>query len=221
MILSREQVRSLDQRAIQEFGVPGIVLMENAGRGAAELLLSLGVHGQVTIVCGKGYNGGDGFVIARHLELHRVRVRLLVLTAPEAITGDAATNFHIVRRSGLPIALCADREPDDAFLRRELSSAEWVVDAILGTGLTGPVRAPIDRAIAAINQSGSRVLAVDIPSGLDADTGEPLGAAVRAEHTATFVALKKGFTLPAARAYLGEVHVVGIGAPATLLAQFE
>jgi NAD(P)H-hydrate epimerase len=100
---------------------------------------------------------------------------------------------------------------------RELSAAEWIVDALFGTGLTGPPRAPFDQIIAAINTTSARVLAVDIPSGLDCDTGQPLGAVVRAEHTATFVALKKGFVNPAAQQWLGKVHVVDIGIPRALI----
>jgi NAD(P)H-hydrate epimerase len=100
---------------------------------------------------------------------------------------------------------------------QELAKAEWIVDALFGTGLEGPVRAPLDRVITAINASPGAVFAVDIPSGLDADTGEPMGATIQARHTATFVALKKGFALPAARVWLGKVNVIDIGAPLKLL----
>src|SRR2546423_2021671 len=101
MSLSRKQVRTLDRRAIEEFGVPGVVLMENAGRGAAEYLLSLGARGPVAICCGKGNNGGDGFVIARHLDLHRVPIRLHLFGQPDELRGDAAINYAILERSGL------------------------------------------------------------------------------------------------------------------------
>ena len=107
---------------------------------------------------------------------------------------------------------------DAAALRRELDTAEWVVDALFGTGLTGPVRAPFDQVIAAINDSTAKVLAVDIPSGLDCDTGLPLGPTVRAHHTATIVAPKKGFTAPMAQEWLGRVHVIDMGAPRRVLA---
>src|SRR5207253_7679178 len=101
--LSRDEVRELDRRAISEFGMPGVVLMENAGRGAAELLRSLGVHARVAICCGKGNNGGDGFVIARHLDLCHVPVRVLFFGKPAELTGEAATHFRILERSGVSL----------------------------------------------------------------------------------------------------------------------
>jgi NAD(P)H-hydrate epimerase len=219
MFLSRDEVRAIDRRAIEEFGVPGVVLMENAGRGAAELLISLGVPGLVTICCGKGNNGGDGFVIARHLDNRSVPVRVFLFAKPNELTGDALINYQIIAKSGLPIAIYPDASFNDGALSAELARSPWVVDALFGTGLTGAVRPPFDRVIAAINASKARVLAVDIPSGLDCDTGEPLGPTVRADHTVTFVALKKGFANAAAKEWLGQVHVVDIGAPrAALLA---
>src|SRR5207247_9782495 len=167
MDLTREEVRALDRRAIEEYGVPGVVLMENAGRGAAEVLLSLGVHSRVVICCGKGNNGGDGFVIARHLDNHRVPVQVLLFARPEELSGDAAINYHILARTGLPLEVHAGNAVDAAAIRRELATAEWLVDALFGTGLSGPVRPPSDQVIAAINHSPARVLAVDIPSGLE------------------------------------------------------
>jgi NAD(P)H-hydrate epimerase len=217
-MLSRDEVRAIDGRAIDEFGVPGVVLMENAGRGAAEVLLALGARGPVAVCCGKGNNGGDGFVIARHLDIVGVPVRVFLFARPEELTGDTAINHAIVRRSGIPIDDRGGQPVDAEALRRELASAEWVVDALFGTGLAGAVRPPFDAVIAAINGCGAKVLAVDIPSGLDCDTGQPLGPTVRAQHTVTFVDMKKGFAQPAAREWLGEVHVVGIGAPPAALA---
>jgi NAD(P)H-hydrate epimerase len=216
MFLSRDQVRAVDQRSSAQYGVPGIVLMENAGRGAAEVLLRLGVRGRVAICAGKGNNGGDGFVIARHLDIHNIPVRVLVFARPEEFHGDAAINFGIVEKTGLPLAIFGP-DVDQAAVSRELATAEWVVDALFGTGLTGAVRPPFDRVIAAINASARRVLAVDIPSGLDCDTGRPLGETVRAQHTVTFVAQKKGFAEPTAKEWLGQVHVVDIGAPRVAL----
>jgi len=215
--LTREEARSLDARATQVFGVPGIVLMENAGRGMAELLLSLGVQGVVVVACGKGNNGGDGLVIARHLDIAGVSVHVLLFDAPENLTGDAATNYAIVARTRIPRTILAGPAFDADRLRGILDDADWVVDALFGSGLQGPVRPPYDRVIEAIDASGSRVFAVDIPSGLDADTGTASGPTVRATHTATVVAPKKGFAAPPAAAYLGKVHVVGMGAPRELL----
>jgi NAD(P)H-hydrate epimerase len=214
MFLSRDEVRNLDRRAIEEYGVPGVVLMENAGRGCAELLRSLGVHGPVVICCGKGNNGGDGFVVARHLDNAQIPVKVLLFGTPEDLAGDAAINYRIIANAGLPIET---PHVNAEMLRREFAPAEWIVDALFGTGLAGPLRPPFDHVVAAINARSTRVLAIDIPSGLDADTGQPLGPTVRAEHTATFVALKKGFADPAAQAWLGRVHVIDIGMPRRLL----
>jgi NAD(P)H-hydrate epimerase len=210
--LTRAQVRDIDRRAIEEFGVPGVVLMENAGRGAGEVLLSFGVDGLVVICCGKGNNGGDGFVISRHLDNRGIPVLVLLFARPEELTGDAAINYHILQMAGLPLR----SQPDLPELERELASATWVVDALFGTGLIGPVRPPLDSVIAAVNASGKPVLAIDIPSGLDCDTGLPMGPTIRATHTVTFVAPKAGFVNHAAQEWLGRVHVVDIGTPRVL-----
>jgi NAD(P)H-hydrate epimerase len=228
MDLSREQARALDRRAMEELGIPGIVLMENAGRGMAELLLSLGAAGPVAVCCGKGNNGGDGLVIARHLANAGVTVRVLLFADPARLPADAATNFtitdrmsaHDATRPGERGRVSLEVLPgavDDARLAGTLAGADWVVDALFGSGLRGPVPAPFDGIIAAINAAGARVLAVDIPSGLDSDTGSPSGPAVRADHTATVVAPKKGFGQPAATAWVGHVHVIGMGTPVWLL----
>jgi len=217
MFLSRDEARALDRRTMEEFGVPGVVLMENAGRGMAELLRSLGIQGRVVVCCGGGNNGGDGLVIARWLDNAGIAVRVLLFARPETITGDAAINYQIAVFSRLDMALMDPASLDESRLQQELVGADWVVDALFGTGLASPVRPPFDRIIAAINASKARVLAVDIPSGLDCDTGRPLGSAVRAQHTATVVAPKKGFQLPAAREWLGQVHVIDMGMPCRVL----
>jgi NAD(P)H-hydrate epimerase len=219
LLLSREEVRALDRRAIDEWSLPGVVLMENAGRGTAELLLALGARGPVLVCCGKGNNGGDGFVLARHLDNRGVPVRVLLFARPEDLHGDAAVNYRVLARSGVPLAVHPGPAVPEEAVRHELAGAEWVVDALFGTGLTSAVRPPLDRVIGLINESGARVLAVDLPSGLDCNTGEPLGPTVRAEHTATMVAWKKGFAAPAARPWVGQVHVIDIGVPRRLLEQ--
>src|SRR6266545_1701784 len=125
--LTRDQVRALDRRAIEELGIPGVVLMENAGRGATELLLRLGVHGPVAICCGKGNNGGDGLVIARHLANHRVAVRVLLFCKPEELSGDAGVNYRAVAKLSLPLTVYAGEHVDLAALESELAESEWVV----------------------------------------------------------------------------------------------
>lgn len=223
--LTRADVREIDRLATAEFGLDGVVLMENAGANAAALLSGLGVAGPVVIACGRGNNGGDGFVIARHLDAAGHPVRLLLAAAPGAYEGDAAVNLRVAERSGLPIACLADA--DEEGWRRAASGAAWLVDALLGTGCVGPPRGPAAAAIEAINLSRAaagaalvRVLAVDLPSGLDADTGVAAGGCIRADVTATFVAAKAGFANPAAAAFTGAVHMLGIGAPGSLLRRF-
>lgn len=218
--LTRAEIRDVDRRAMDEYRLPGVVLMENAGRNAAALLHSLAPTAAITIVCGRGNNGGDGFVMARHLEVAGHAVRLLSACDPAAITGDAATHAGVAIAAGIPIVSlesAAATTWDEA-----LAGAEWVVDALLGTGAVGPARGATATAIAAINRAresgASRVFAVDLPSGLDCDSGQPLGPCVRADVTGTFVAPKIGFDRPGASASTGVVHVLDIGIPRRLSA---
>jgi NAD(P)H-hydrate epimerase len=222
MTLTREQARQLDRRAIDEVGIPGIVLMENAGRGMADLLRSLGARGPVVICCGKGNNGGDGLVIARHLVNGNVRVHVFLFADPEKLPGDAHINARIIERMAAADPRSLELEvfsgpPDEARLRNVLAGTDWVVDALFGSGLRGAVPPPFDSVIAAINDARAPVLAVDIPSGLDSDTGEPLGAAVRSHHTATVAAAKVGLLLPKAREWVGSLHIIDMGCPRYLL----
>ncbi|MEK6262147.1 MAG: NAD(P)H-hydrate epimerase [Planctomycetota bacterium] len=219
LVLTRMQVREVDRRAIDDYGLPGLVLMENAGRNAANLLRELGIHGPVVLCCGKGNNAGDGFVIARHLENSGFDVRVLLSTPASSFTGDAATNFVVLRRAGTPIV----EAPANIAItwHDELARADWIVDALLGTGTQGTVREPFASAIAAINAAHRKVLAVDLPSGLDCDSGAVLGNCVRARHTATFVARKPGFEVNGASEFTGEVHVLDIGVPRALLRELS
>lgn len=217
MYLTSEQARELDRRAIEEFGVPGIVLMENAGRAMAQLLLDMKVDGPIIICCGAGNNGGDGFVIARHLDNARVPVRILLFADPDRISHDSAINQRIALASGIPIDVMAMNPLDEDVLQEKLGQASWIVDALFGSGLRGPLRPPFDRVVEMINASGAKILAVDVPSGLDADAGRPLGAAIRADRTAVIIAPRVGFENPGAREWIGEVHVIDIGIPRCLL----
>ncbi len=214
-ILDRESVRAVDRAAIEEFGIPGIVLMENAARGlAAEALRMLEdarEQPSALIVCGSGNNGGDGYALGRHLHNGGVSVTLASLGEPRPGT-DAAINRAICGRMKL--------RGVDAVSMTEHARSSLVVDAIFGTGLDRPVRDEAARIIDLINASGRPVLAVDVPSGLDCDTGQPLGTAVRATRTVTFVARKPAMTIPAARPFVGEVVVADIGAPIELVARF-
>jgi len=229
--LTRDEVRELDRRAIEGFGVPGVVLMENAGRGCAELLMRLNPDRKpVVILCGPGNNGGDGFVIARHLDNAgwqvsvRVFAEVTTSVAP-VLSPDAATNYTIFQRSHRVRLTYPDHWDTYPQLRNELfdelKTAVWVVDALFGTGLSRALAAPYDEVTAQVNASHNPVLAVDIPSGLDCDTGEPLGPCVKATHTATFVAPKRGFLNPKSKEWTGEVHVIDIGAPRILVDEYR
>lgn len=217
--LTRDQVREIDRRAAEEFGLPGLVLMENAGRGCALSLLKHGCRGLVVICCGKGNNGGDGFVIARHLDAAGIAVKLLLLADPATLRGDAATNYTIAERSQLPIVLL-QADTSAAEIDAQLAGADWIVDALLGTGAKGNPQPPMSLAIERMNASPAQKFAVDLPSGLECDTGEPATPTIRAAVTGTFVARKVGFANPAAKAHLGTVEVLDIGVPAALLRQY-
>jgi NAD(P)H-hydrate epimerase len=225
--LSREQVRGLDRRASEGFGVPGIVLMENAGRGCAELLMRLNPAKKATVIlCGPGNNGGDGFVIARHLDNHGWPVDVLTVAkcGDPNKPADADVNFDILFTAGIPFT---QFHPDHFtsqqadHIAKRLNRDGWIVDALFGTGLTRVLGPPYAELVDLVNTSGSPVLAVDLPSGLDCDTGEPLGPTIRATHTATFVAPKKGFLNPKAKEWTGEVHVIDIGVPRALVEQYR
>ncbi|MGD9634769.1 MAG: NAD(P)H-hydrate epimerase, partial [Pirellulales bacterium] len=215
--------RQLDRRAIDDFGISGLVLMENAGRGVVDVLERLGIHGPVVILCGKGNNAGDGFVIARHLEIRGHMCKVILLFPASELTGDAAVNFAILEKTNVPIVETPQRAGSSStpdlldWLSREGSDADWLVDAMLGTGARGEPRPPLDAAIDWFNKQPARKLAVDVPSGLDCDTGEPAVHTIRADHTCTFAATKIGFTKPAAEPFLGHVHVCDIGVPPRLL----
>jgi NAD(P)H-hydrate epimerase len=214
--LTRAEVREIDRRAIEEYGMSGLVLMENAGRGCVDLLMQLGCKGPVAVVSGKGNNAGDGFVIARHLDLRGVPVNVILLAAASELRGDAVSNYAVIERAQLPISDVSANAIKSA-LENKLQNCEWIVDAILGTGASGPPREPFAAAIRVINESRAKRLAVDLPSGLDCDTGQPADPTIRADHTGTFVAPKIGFGQPAAIPYLGQVHVLDIGAPRRLV----
>jgi len=206
----------VDRRAAEEYGLGGLVLMENAGRGVADRLEALGISGPVVICCGKGNNAGDGFVIARHLDLRGYEVRVLVWAEADELTGDAGVNFRVLQKMSLSLVLFG-KGHDAAQLDAALAGAAWIVDALLGTGARGEPRAPLDAVIDQLNASPVPKLAVDLPSGLDCDTGEAAGHTIRAAHTCTFLAPKLGFLAPGAERYTGQVHVLDIGAPRRLV----
>jgi NAD(P)H-hydrate epimerase len=200
IVMTREEVRSFDAWAINTLGIPGVVLMENAGRSCAELIrdkIADVADPRVCIFCGTGNNGGDGYVIARDRN---------------KIKGDAKINLDILESIGVSIEQLNPAEDNIAEKIRTLTEgADMIVDSLFGTGLKGPLSEEYIRLIESINARSCPILAVDIPSGLDCDTGRPLGAAIEADYTVTFVAVKKGFTAAQTAKYTGEIFIASIG----------
>lgn len=217
IVTTADEMRALDRWTI-EHGTAGAVLMERAGAGATRVLRErLARRGAVTIVCGRGNNGGDGFVIARHLRRARVPVEVWLMGAPEDVRGDAALMLGRWRRSGGKVQRLGS-DADVETVRRRFDRAAAVVDALFGTGLNAPVTGVAAATIEAMNASGAPVMAVDIASGLSADTGRPLGAAVRATVTATFGFPKLGQCIHPGVEHTGLLAIVDIGIPAAAVA---
>jgi NAD(P)H-hydrate epimerase len=218
-VLSRAAVRELDRRTIEEFGLPSLVLMENAGRACAdEALRMLGPGSQAgpaLVLCGPGNNGGDGLVLARTLENRGRAARVAFVGRREQLAGlrgDACTNLELWQRVGGGVEL-VDGPQRHAWLMDALARAPLVVDALFGTGLARALGEPWREVIELLNASARPVLAVDLPSGLDADSGEVLGAAVRAACTVTLVARKPGLGRGRGPGLCGRVLVAEIGIP--------
>lgn len=214
LLVSAEQMREADRQTIQEIGVPGMVLMENAAQGAARVILEQVEDPallDLAVFCGRGNNGGDGLAIARILANRGARATCYLFAKKGDLEGDAAANLAIALACGVELVEVPD---DEAFAKYETAMAghELYVDALLGTGLNSPVRGRYGAAIELLNDLGRPVLAVDIPSGLSADTGQPLGLAVMANWTATFGLVKQGLMLDAGE-YVGELTLVDISIP--------
>ncbi len=220
-VLTSQQMQNLDRKTIDECGIPGIVLMENAGRGAVHVMAS---HFprlssmRVAILCGRGNNGGDGFVIARCLMARGGTGRAYLLSKKERLKGDAKTNLDIFLRSGATVQEIPNSERFEA-LKEEIASHDLFVDAMFGTGLNSKVSGLYAEVIDYLNRSGRPIVAVDIPSGLDANTGKPLGTCIKATVTATFGLPKLGLVIHPGLAYVGKLEVVDIGIPCTLVVE--
>ncbi|HEV7734934.1 MAG TPA: NAD(P)H-hydrate dehydratase [Candidatus Binatia bacterium] len=210
IVVTAAEMRALDRWTI-EHGTPGPTLMERAGAGATAILRAWKprLRAPVVVVCGKGNNGGDGFVVARHLRRARVPVEVFLVGRTDAVGGDAATMLQRWRGKVQTIETAAQVDG----LARRFSRAGVIVDALLGTGLNAPVTGLMATIIAAIAAAGRPVLAIDLPSGLSADTGRPLGIAVRADVTATFAFAKVGQVVPPGSTWCGRLEVVDIGIP--------
>ncbi len=218
--LGRDEIREIDRKAIEEYEIPGIVLMENAGRNVVEEVMKMlpGTDkARVAVFCGKGNNGGDGFVIARHLYNKGVDVSVFLTAEVSSVLsdGDASTNLKILLNMNFEIIEL--QEERIGAIGKELQNCNVIVDAIFGTGLKGDVREPVRTLIAKINEADLPVVSVDIPSGLGCDDGVVLGTAVKATKTVTFVAAKTGFFRECGKEYTGELIVSDISIPRELI----
>jgi len=223
--LTRDQCRAADHYAIHDLGILGVVLMENAGRNAADLierrlrsrLKDTNRRGKIAIICGRGNNGGDGFVIARHLFHRGYNISVDLFGDPNSLANDAAINYAIAVKMGISIRPLAAGQSLSAAARR-WRRCNVIVDALLGTGFAGEVREPLASVLRRINAlDGPLIVAVDVPSGLDADTGIAGGVAVQADDTVTFLAAKVGCRNKSAKPYIGRLTAVDIGAPTRLI----
>lgn len=217
-LASAEEMRRADRRATAELGVSSLILMENAGRGAADAIERvLGpVRGRlVAVVCGKGQNGGDGFVVARHLLGRGSAVEVWLIGSAAQVRGDAGANLEVLRRGSLPVTEVTGAAGSPGFedFRRGLARADLVVDALLGIGLRGPAEGAVAAAIAAVNDAGRPVCALDLPSGLSADGEDLRGPIVDARLTATFGLPKVGLFHGAGARQAGRIELVDLGVP--------
>jgi len=214
-LVTADEMRQIDIQTTESFGLPSRILMENAGRGASEVLLQRFVdikQTKIAIAAGKGNNGGDGFVMARYLAEKSLPVRVYLLTKRDAITGDAAANLYLLQKLNIPVIEILDKRDMNKYKIEMRHQTLWV-DAILGTGLTSNVRGIYRDFIEFLNNSGKPILSVDIPSGLNADTGQPCDICVQAHITVTFGFAKCGHHLYPGVTYTGPLEVIDIGIP--------
>lgn len=215
IVMSREEVRAFDAWAINEAGIPGVVLMENAGRSCAEYIVERFAGRQETkvcIICGTGNNGGDGYVIARHLVNAGFEILVVICGDRVRVKGDARVNLEIIE--GIGVSIVGLELLSDNILKHVqefTAGCNIVVDALLGTGLKGELSNEYVQLITCLNACECPIVAVDIPSGLDCNTGLPLPVCIEADATITFVAVKKGFVPTEATRATGRIYVASIG----------
>lgn len=214
-----EDMRRLDRAAIEEFGIPGLILMENAGRGVSDIISRAYQPGPVAIFVGKGNNGGDGLVVSRYLTNRGFDVLVLLLEEPARLKSDPLINYRIAEKMKIPVRkISGPVLPDE--IAGICSDADLIVDAIFGVGLNTGLAGVFRTAVEAINHSGRPVLSIDIPSGLDADSGAVHGAAVKASTTATLGLPKAGLMAGQGPEYSGKIEIVDIGIPRSLLGPY-
>ena len=218
-VFSSAEIRQVDQDAVRELGIPSLLLMENAARGVCERIQQAGDWRSITILAGPGNNGGDGLAIARLLEARGICSKVYLIRNGKDLSADASHNYRFLQNCGIPV-----EEPSPDTLREliiSLSDQDLVVDAMLGTGTRGQLRSPFAEVVEQINRSCAMVLAVDIPTGFDCDTGCVIGPCVRADWTVTFVGLKTGFLHDSASEFTGVVWISDIGLPLKWLSAWQ
>jgi len=218
-VLNSAQMREADRRTIEDIGIPSLVLMENAGRqavAAMESMYSDLLDRQIALLCGRGNNGGDGFVIARTLAQRGADVSVFLLASVDDVRGDARVNLEILGRLGLTVIEIGDSQAWELHVS-EVADCSLIVDAIFGTGLRAPVTGLIESVIADVNASGIPVVAIDVPTGLSADSADEVGPSIHAGLTVTLAAPKLPLVLPPAEAHAGSIVIADIGIPSDVI----
>ncbi|MGM0441960.1 MAG: NAD(P)H-hydrate epimerase [Elusimicrobiota bacterium] len=216
--ISTEQMKKLDKKTIKEFGIPSVVLMENAGREVANVAVDMfsgDKSKKIVCICGKGNNGGDGFVTVRHLLNKGFKTDIFIIERASDLKGDAKINFNILKNMKVDKRIILEENIN--LFKQRLKEYDLIVDAIFGIGLKGHVREPYRSIIKLLNESGKKILSVDVPSGLDATTGEVMGECIKAEKTVTFGLPKTGFKKNEGISYTGDVITADISIPGELL----
>lgn len=218
-IVTVAEMKNLEKTAIEEYGVPGIVLMENAGVEVArqiENIVGCLENKKISVFAGTGNNGGDGYVVARHLHNQGAKVKVFIIGSKESVVGDALLNLQIITNMGIDILEVVSQHDWDK-VKITLTFTDCLVDALVGTGFTGQLRENMVQAVECINKMNKSIIAIDIPTGVDGDTGQTKSVAVKASHTVTFALPKQGLLLYPGASYAGELYVADIGVPRVLL----
>lgn len=211
-IFSVQETQALEKKAVEELKIPAVELMERAGKGLAELAAEVFPKGPIAIVCGKGNNGGDGLAAARFLAQKGYELEILLVCKPEALKAETKAQYDALLKAGVKVQIIDPEEAPEAG-RPVFDISTGIIDAVFGIGLSTKLVSPWRDLIDAINESGKKVISADIPSGLNADTGEVMGSAVKAAATAVFGTLKRGLTEGQGPAKAGEIRFIDIGLP--------
>ncbi|MBI2222164.1 MAG: NAD(P)H-hydrate epimerase, partial [Acidobacteria bacterium] len=222
-ILNAQQMREADRRTIEEIGIPSLVLMENAGRqvvAAMEASFDELHASRVAVLCGRGSNGGDGFVVARTLNLRGIEATVFLLGDVADVRGDARTNLEILGRLGITVVEVPDAQAWELHFS-EISAYDLIVDALFGTGFRGPLSGLMETVVADVNGTAIPVVAIDLPTGLSADLADVEGEAIQASMTVTLAAPKVPLVLPPAETHAGDLVIADIGIPSQVIDELE